>query len=70
MKRERAELVEKDHPKLSQRTQCELLDGSRWSLHYRKAPEKPQDQRIMEVMDAVKAAKITKVGLAKVTESP
>ena len=26
-------------------------------------------QRIMEVMDAVKAAKITKVGLAKVTES-
>jgi biopolymer transport protein ExbD len=27
-------------------------------------------QRIMEVMDAVKAAKITKVGLAKVTESP
>jgi biopolymer transport protein ExbD len=27
-------------------------------------------QRIMEIMDAVKAAKITKVGLAKVTESP
>ena len=26
-------------------------------------------QRIMEIMDAVKAAKITKVGLAKVTES-
>lgn len=53
MKRERAELVEKEHPKLSQRTQCQLLDVSRSSLHYQKAPEKPQDQRIMDAMDQI-----------------
>ena len=51
MKRERAELVEKDNPKLSQRTQCQLLDVSRSSLHYQKAPEKTEDQRIMYAMD-------------------
>lgn len=53
MKRERAELVEKEHPKLSQRTQCQLLDVSRSSLHYQKAPEKSGDHRIMEAMDRI-----------------
>jgi putative transposase len=34
VKKERAELVEKNHPKLSMRTQCNLLEVSRSSLDY------------------------------------
>ena len=39
MKKERAELVEKNHPKLSVRTQCELLEVPRSSLDYRPVGE-------------------------------
>lgn len=53
MKRERAELVEKNHPKLSMRTQCELLEISRSSLGYRPAPERTEDLRIMRLMDEI-----------------
>ena len=52
MKRERAELVEKDHPKLSMRTQCKLLVVTRSSLDYQPVVEDPEDLRIIRLMDA------------------
>ena len=53
MKRERAELVEKNHPRLSQRAQCQLLDVPRSSLHYQKVPESTEDLHIMKLMDEI-----------------
>lgn len=53
MKRERAELVEKNHPRLSQRTQCQLLEVPRSSLHYQKVPESAEDLHIMKWMDEI-----------------
>ena len=53
MKKERAELVEKNHPKLSMRTQCKLLEVPRSSLDYRPAPESEEDLRIMRLMDEI-----------------
>ena len=49
----RAELVEKDHPKLSIRTQCELLGVTRSTLDYQPAPESAEDLRIMRIMDEI-----------------
>ena len=53
MKRERAELVEKNHPKLSMRTQCKLLEVCRSSLDYRAGPENEEDLRLMRWMDQI-----------------
>ena len=53
MKRERAELVEKNHPKLSLRSQCLLLDVNRSILAYKPAQEDPEDLRIMQLMDEI-----------------
>ncbi len=53
MKRERAELVEKDHPILSMRTQCNLLEIHRSSLDYQPVAENPEDLRIMRLMDEI-----------------
>ena len=53
MKRERAELVEKDHPKLSMRTQCKLLEVARSSLNYQPEAEDPEDLHIMRLMDEI-----------------
>ena len=53
MKRERAELLEKKHPKLSQRTQCQLLDVCRSSLRSQKAPWKGEDPPAMQAMDCI-----------------
>ena len=47
----RAELVEKGHPRLSVRTQCELLGVNRSSLDYRPVPVSAQDRRLMRLMD-------------------
>ena len=49
----RAELVEKDHPKLSIRTQCELLGVTRSTLDYQPVPESAEDLRIMRIMDEI-----------------
>ena len=53
MKKERAELVEKNHPKLSMRTQCKLLEVTRSSLDYKPVEEDPEDLRIMRLMDEI-----------------
>ena len=47
----RAELVEKDHPKLSLRAQCKLLGMTRSTLDYKPVPESDEDLRIMRIMD-------------------
>jgi putative transposase len=49
----RAELVEKNHPGLSVREQCELLGVSRSTLNYRPAEEDPEDTRIMRILDEI-----------------
>ncbi len=49
----RSELVDKDHPRLSIRTQCELLDVSRSSIAYQPVPVSAGDLRIMRLMDEI-----------------
>lgn len=49
----RAELVEKIHPKLSIRQQCELLSVSRSTLNYTPVEESREDRRLMRVMDEI-----------------
>lgn len=49
----RAELVDYKHPKLSLRTQCELLSVSRSSLDYVPVPVSAEDLRIMRIMDEI-----------------
>ena len=51
--RERTGLVEKDHPQLSQRRQCLLLDVARSSLDYQPVPENAEDKRIKRILDEV-----------------
>ena len=49
----RFELVDKDHPRLSVRIQCELLGVSRSSLAYRPVPMSARDLRLMRLMDEI-----------------
>jgi putative transposase len=49
----RAELVEKNHPKLSIRQQCELLSVSRSTLNYTPVEEREEDLLLMRVMDEI-----------------
>ena len=49
----RAELVEKNHPKLSVREQCKILTVTRSTLHYRPVEKKKEDMRIARIMDEV-----------------
>ena len=49
----RSELVDKDHPSLSIRTQCELLNVSRSSLDYEPVPVSADDLRLMRLMDEI-----------------
>ena len=49
----RAELVEKEHPHLSLRTQCELLAVCRSSLDYEPVPVSAEDWKIMRIMDEI-----------------
>ena len=41
--RDRIELAEKNHPKLSMRKKCELLGVARSSVDYQAVPENPED---------------------------
>lgn len=51
--RERAELVEKNHPKLSRREQCRLLGFARSTLDYQPVPESPEDIRVKRLLDEI-----------------
>jgi putative transposase len=51
--RERTELVEKNHPKLSMRKQCELLNVARSTVSYQAVPEDPEDLRIKRLLDEI-----------------
>jgi putative transposase len=49
----RAELVEKDHPQLSLRVQCKLLNVARATLDYLPVPESEEDRQLMRLMDEI-----------------
>ena len=49
----RAELVEKNHPKLSLREQCNLLGVSRTALSYKPVEESAEDVSLMRLMDEI-----------------
>jgi len=51
--RERVELVEKNHPELSMRKQCELLSVARSTVDYQAVPENPEDIRIKRLLDGI-----------------
>ena len=51
--RDRIELAEKNHPKLSMRKQCELLGVARSSVDYQAVPEPPEDIRIKRLLDEI-----------------
>lgn len=51
--RDRIELVEKNHPKLSMRKQCEVLGVARSSVGYQAVPENPEDIRIKRLLDKI-----------------
>ena len=51
--KERVELVEKNHPKLSMRKQCELLGVARSTVSYQAVPENPEDIRIKRLLDEI-----------------
>jgi putative transposase len=48
---ERSALVQPRHSKLSVRKQCALLSVNRSSLYYKPIPEKPENIKMMEIMD-------------------
>jgi len=49
----RAELVEKNHPKLSLREQCSLLGVSRTALSYKPVEESAEDVSLLRLMDEI-----------------
>jgi putative transposase len=49
--RDRIELVEKFHPKISMTKQCELLGIARSSVSYKPVPENEEDLRIKRLLD-------------------
>jgi len=51
--RDRIELVEKNHPKLSMRKQCELLGVARSTVDYQAVPEDPEDIRVKRLLDEI-----------------
>ena len=51
--RDRIELVEKTHPKLSMRSQCILLSIARSSLDYRAVEESEEDRQIKRLLDEI-----------------
>lgn len=51
--KDRIELVDKSHPELSVRKQCELLGVARSSLDYRPVPESAEDLRIKRLLDEI-----------------
>jgi len=51
--RDRIELVEKNHPCLSQRKQCDLLGVARSSVGYQAAAENLEDIRVKRLLDEI-----------------
>ena len=51
--RERAELVNNKHPKISVRKQCELLGVTRSTLSYKAIEEREEDRKIKRLMDEI-----------------
>jgi len=51
--RDRIELVEKAHPKISVRRQCVILNVARSSVDYQAVPEDPEDIRIKRLLDEI-----------------
>lgn len=51
--RDRIELVEKKHPRISMRRQCELLDVARSSVDYVPVAESEEDRRIKRLLDEI-----------------
>jgi putative transposase len=49
----RLELVEKNHPRLSLRVQCELLGVARSTLDYKPVPESAGDIRLKRLLDEI-----------------
>ncbi len=49
--RDRVELVEKSHPKISMTKQCKLLGVSRSSVSYQPVPESAEDLQIKRLLD-------------------
>ena len=47
----RSQLVQPRYAKLSVRRQCKLLTVNRSSLYYKPVPEKPENVKMMEIMD-------------------
>jgi putative transposase len=45
------EAIKSNHPKISIRRQCELLMVPRSSLYYAPVPEKPENMKMMNIMD-------------------
>ena len=48
-----AELVEKDHPKLSIRAQCDLLGVARSTLDYRPVERSSEEKRLIRLLDEI-----------------
>jgi putative transposase len=51
--RERTELLEKEHPEISMRRQCELLGVARSTVDYMPVPEDPEDLLIKRLFDEI-----------------
>ena len=51
--RDRIELVDKGHPQISMRSQCELLGVARSSVDYKPVAEDPEDVRIKRLLDKI-----------------
>ena len=51
--RDRIELVEKAHPKISMRKQCTLLGVARSTVDYQAIAEDPEDIRIKRMLDEI-----------------
>ena len=58
-------MIEKDHPKLSLRKQCELLEINRNRLAQRKSQVSEEDEQIMKVLDVI-YTKLLLIGLPEV----
>jgi len=51
--RDRAELLDREHPKISMRRQCGLLGVARSTAAYRPAAENPENIRIRRLLDEI-----------------
>ena len=51
--RDRVELVDKKHPEISMRKQCDLLGVARSTVTYKPVEEDPEDIRIKRLLDEV-----------------